>query len=138
MAGIRQDQHIIGVTIDGRDLGIFDKLTGGDRDSNETKYRPGGGAPQVSLGGSTMTSNIVCTRLYDLDRDHPLVPWLLSRIGKGVAVVSKQPTDGDYAAHGKPLVYRGILKHINFPDADSEANAAAVFDLEISTEDNIG
>jgi hypothetical protein len=48
----RLDQYNVTVSLDGTPLGTFDKMTGGEIDSEETKYKPGGMAPQVSLGGS--------------------------------------------------------------------------------------
>lgn len=129
----RTDQYSITLAIDGDDYGIWDKLTGGDVDSDEVKYKPGAMAPEISLGGSITVSDLTIDRLYVLDRDHVQVPSLINKVGKGVCTVVKQPLDLNKNAFGKPIVYTGVLKTLNFPDADSEGNAAALMTLTISS-----
>lgn len=121
-------------TLDGSPLGVFDKLSGGALDSTETKYKPGGMAPQISLGGSQEASNVVIQRLYVLTRDRPLVPTLLRRAGKGDMIVTKQSLDENGVAFGDPITYKGTLKQVTLPDHDSESNTAALIQLEISTD----
>ena len=48
---MRVDQFDVGVTVDGRDLGTWDKCEGGEVDSDEVTYKPGAMGPVVSLGG---------------------------------------------------------------------------------------
>lgn len=134
----RTDQYSVSVALDGRDLGIWDKLTGGDLDSNETKYKPGAMGAGISLGGTQMVPDVVVSRLYVLDRDHAQNPMIRARVGKGRVTVTKQPLDVDGNVYGRPLVYTGRLKTLNFPDADSEGNAAALVALTVGTDDNIG
>lgn len=128
----RQDLFSIGVVIDGRDLKIFDKLSGGNADSDEIRYRPGGTPVQVSLGGSQTVENITVSRIYDLDRDNPLIGWLYARRGKAKAVVTVQPLDRDFNAFGSPTVYTGTLKAVQHPDVDSESSDAAMLALEVT------
>lgn len=133
----REDQYnvTVSVTIGGvtRDLGTFDKLTGGEIDSEETKFRPGGLATTLSLGGSKTVSNVTVARLYDLARDHNNMGWLMSGVGKGDVVVTKTAIDVDGNAYGRPIVYRGKLKQLIPPDHDSESSDAALFELEVSS-----
>lgn len=133
----RQDQAQITVTIDGRPLGVFDKRGGGGTDSEETKYRPGGMAPQKSLGGATTTENVTVERLYERERDHELCRWVRTRCGRATVVVSEQPLDDDGNPWGTPLVWRGKLKATNSPERDSEANGAATWTIEVSTEGSV-
>lgn len=128
----RTDQYSVTLAIDGIDFGVWDKVTGGDVDSNETKYKPGAMAPEISLGGSITVTDLTVDRLYVLDRDHIAVPDLINRVGKGVCTVVKQPLDLNKNAFGKPIVYTGVLKTLNLPDADSEGTAAALLTLTIS------
>lgn len=130
----RKDMYDTRVTVDGRNLGTFDVLTGGETDSDELKYKPGGMAPAVSLGGSVTVGQVVISRLYRLQRDHLLVHWLLGRVGKGRTVINKQPLDVDKNAFGKPLVYRGVLKRVTPPEVDSTSTDAATIELEITPE----
>lgn len=140
----RQDQYNVTVSIDGKDQGTWDKMSGGEIDSEELKYKPGAMAPQVSLGGSVSVSNITVSRLYDLARDHSGTAgssgaaFLKSRVGKAEVTVTKQPLDINGATFGAPIVYTGKLKQVKFPDADSEGNNAAMVELEISSAGAVG
>jgi hypothetical protein len=129
----RLDQYNVTVSLDGTPLGTFDKMTGGEIDSEETKYKPGGMAPQVSLGGSVTVNNVTVSRLYRLDRDKAFESQLKSAVGKGAVKVTKQSLDVNGATFGSPLVYSGTLKQLTFPEPDSESSAAALVALEISS-----
>lgn len=135
---MRQDQHLITVTVDGNNLGVFDKAPGLEADSSETKYKPGGMGPEIVLGGSQTANNITVSRLYDITRDHELARALLPRRGKAPMSVSWQPLDPDGNPQGKPLVTQGRLKKVKFPDMDSEADGAAMLELEMSTAGTVG
>ena len=50
-------------------------------DSEEAKYRPGGMAAEISLGGLRTIGNVTVGRYLDSQRDWPLVKWLASRTG---------------------------------------------------------
>lgn len=129
---MREDQFIWGVTVDGRDLGFFDKGSGGEVDSEETKYKPAG-LPHISLGGSTAVGNVTLQRLYQLGRDDLIESWLMSRAGRGQVTLSKQRLDRDSNPSGKPTVYTGVLKTVTPPDTDSESSSAAMLELEVSS-----
>lgn len=129
----RQDQYNVTVTVDTTQLGTFDKMTGGELDSEELKYKAGGMVPEISLGGSESVSNITLQRLYRLDRDLPLLPFLKSRVGKGAVTVSKQSLDVDGNPFGTPLIYNGKLKKVSPPEVNSEGANAALLELEISS-----
>lgn len=128
----REDQYNVTVSIDGTNLGTFDKMSGGEIDSDETRYRPGNLGPHVSLGGSVNVGNLTVQRLYDLSRDHTKVAFLKGRVGKGTMVVSKQSLDVNGNAFGKPVVYTGKLKQLTLPDVDSESSDAAMIELEMT------
>lgn len=135
---MRQDQFNVTVTVkwnnETKDLGTFDKMTGGGVDSEETKYRPGNMGAEVPLGGYKTVENIVLSRLYDLSRDQADLGWLLSAVGKGTAEVKKQFLDVDGNPKGKAIVYgSGRLKRVTPPEVDSESTDAALIELEIST-----
>jgi hypothetical protein len=129
---MRKDMYDTRVSVDGENLGTFDVLTGGETDTDELVYKPGGMAPAVSLGGSTSVGAVVVSRLYQLDRDHLKIHWLLSRVGIGDVVINKQPLDVDGNAFGKPLVYRGKLKRVTPPEVDSTSTDAATLELEVT------
>lgn len=130
----RSDTYNVRVSVDGINLGTFDKMTGGEVDSEEYKYKPGGMAPQVSLGGTRTTGNITVSRLYRLQRDHDRAQWLINRVGIAIGVISKQPLDVNGNAYGKPLVYRATLKRCSFPEHDSESSNPGLLELEFTPE----
>lgn len=128
----RQDQYAVSMSVDGEKFGVYDKLSGGEIDSEEAKYRPGAMAPMVSLGGTVEVGNLTISRLYVLNRDHDRIHWLVGRVGKGQVVISRQPLDVDGNAYGKPLVYTGTLKTVTPPEVDSESSDAALLECEIT------
>jgi hypothetical protein len=130
----RADTWRTTVTIDGENFGVWDKKSGGAIDSDETKYNPGGMAPQVSLGGKKNVENVTFSRLYRLQRDHQRMQKLINKVGKGSVAVHQQPLDVDGNVFGKPLVYRGTLKRVTPPDVDSESNNGAMIELEVTIE----
>src|SRR5262245_345973 len=133
----RQDQYSLGVKLKMGssiiDLGIWDKMTGGEIDSEETKYKPGGMAPAISLGGSVNVGNVTISRLYKLERDHNLVPTYKGGVGKADVIVSKQPLDVDGNPFGSAVVYVGKFKTLKLPDVDSESSDAALVEIEVSS-----
>lgn len=129
--GTRKDTYSLSLTIEGRDCGIWDKMTGGGVDSEETKYRPGALADEISLGGQQTFENVTVSRLYDLDRDHgDLVKFLMNRAGRGEGVLVKQPLDRDKVPYGDPLVYTITLKSCKPPEVDSESSDAGLLEIE--------
>lgn len=141
----RQDQYKITVsvtrTIGGRDetrsLGVFDKMSGGNADSDEVKYRPGNMANEITLGGHRTIENVTVERLYDLSVDAAGSPsnlvWLMNGVGSARVVVTKQSLDVNKNAFGDPIVYRGTLKGVTPPDVDSESTDAATWSMEVTT-----
>jgi hypothetical protein len=135
----RQDTFRVTLTVDSRDLGVWDKKTGGDVDSNELKYRPGAMGPLQSLGGTTVPSNVTLQRNYDKVRDHDNINFLLSRVGGVRATVHQQPLDLDGNPYGSKAVHwHGTLKRVLVPDVDSEGNAAAMLEVEVSVDEQKG
>lgn len=134
---MRQDQWNNTVTIDGTPLGVWDTLGGGDVDAEETKYRPGGMQPQISLGGANTVSNVSLARLLsreDWDFMHNL---MARRVGKAKVTVARQPLDVDGNPMGRPLVYTGKLQNVNPGDTDSESSDAQRWEITVSTDGSI-
>lgn len=131
---MRNDRFLCTVAVDG--IGPlpdpFDSFAGGDTDSDESKYRPGGMAPEVSLGGAKSTANITIGRNYALGRDDVLLPRLRSVAGRAGASVTLQPLDADRNAFGTPETFKGILQRVQGPQHDSTSTDAAMLELEIN------
>src|SRR3954447_11033966 len=128
----RQDTWSISCTVDGRDLGIFDSTGGGELDSEEAKYKPGGMGPEISLGGSQTIGNLTIGRYMDRGRDWPLVTWLIGRRGAGRATVGITPLNPQGVVGGSPLTYTGTLKQVTPPEVDSTGNDTSKLELEIT------
>jgi hypothetical protein len=121
----------VSVAVDGLgDLGTFDKMTGGDIDSDEQKYRPGAMAPPLSLGGGITMSNVVLERLYVLERDHDVMHQLLALTGIATITAAKQPLDEYKVPYGRPLVWTGKIKNVAAPDHDSTSSNPAMLHIE--------
>ncbi|MBO0881938.1 MAG: hypothetical protein J2P17_16670 [Mycobacterium sp.] len=135
----RIDQYSVTVTVEGLGaLGVFDKLTGGDVDSDEQKYRPGGMADPVSLGGAVTMTNIVVSRNYVLERDHPNIHKLLASVGRAWIWVVKQPLDIHKVPYGRPLIYQGKIKNVKPPEHDSTSSDPAMLDIEFVPTGTVG
>lgn len=132
---MRQDQYLITVRVGARQLGVFDKFTGGDVTAEESKYRPGGMAPHVSLGGSVQIDNVVVSRLNTSDDD---VHWLFAQCGKADMSVSRQPLDADGNTLGRPAVFAGKLTRVGLPEVDSEGSDPALLELELAPSGSVG
>jgi hypothetical protein len=130
----RQDTYQVTVKIGDTKYGVWDKLSGGEVDSEEFKYKPGGMLPPVSLGGSKNVGNITISRLYRLGRDHTKAQDLINAVGKAVVTVTKQPLDVDGNAYGVPIVWNGILKRVTFPEHDSESSSPGLIEIEVTPE----
>lgn len=134
---MRQDQWSNTVTIDGKPMGVWDTLSGGESDSEESKYRPGGMAPPVSLGGTRMIGNITLGRLISRE-DWSYMHRLMNRTGQARAVVSRQPLDQDGNPWGRPMTYTGKVKTCTPGNTDSNSSDAQVWEIVVSTEGSVG
>jgi hypothetical protein len=137
MTGLRKDMFDVKVFVDGVALGTFDVQTGGESDSDELTYKPGGMGAPVSLGGSVTIGQVVCSRLYDREKDTPRLHWLLGRVGKGQMVVNKQALDVNGHAFPTALVYKGVLKRVTPPEVDSNSTDAATIELEMTPQGSV-
>ncbi|HKV66544.1 MAG TPA: hypothetical protein VJN72_00535 [Gaiellales bacterium] len=126
----REDTQLVTLRVDDVDFGVFDKKTGGNADSEETKYTPGGMAKEVSLGGRQTHENITLSREFDWGRDGPGVAYLIGRRGRAAVTIGQQFLDIDGNARGNPITATGTLKSVQVPDHDSSGNDAALLELE--------
>jgi hypothetical protein len=135
---MRQDQWLNSVTIDGKDWGVWDTLAGGGVTATETKYKPGGMAPQKSLGGSTAVDNLTLGRLLETKDEWTGIRDLMAhRCGKAEVTVSRTPLDVDGNKFGDPLVYNGLLLTVAPGDTDSNSESAQVWQITVSTHGSV-
>lgn len=129
----REDQYNVTVRVGGIDLGTFDTMTGGEADSEETKHRPGNMGRQKAYGGPQTVENVVVSRVYELDRDEPLMSRLLPLRGRSDMTVVKMSLDVDGNPWGTPWVYTGKFKRVGPTEPDSESTDVGMFELELSS-----
>lgn len=132
--GTRQDTFIVRVTLDGQSLGVWDKKSGGELDSDTSSYRAGGMVKPQNLGGTKTTGNITLSRLYDLTDDHDKINTIFAAVGKGRVSVAQRPMDQDGNEYGKSIIVNGTLKRVSPPEVDSESSSAAMIEIEIQPE----
>jgi hypothetical protein len=131
----RKDTYTVMVSVDNTPLkaGVFDKMTGGDLDSDEFKYYPGGMVDPISLGGKVNPSNVVVSRIYRLQRDHDMVQKLYQAVGKETGTITRQPMDIEGNVYdGSPIVWTGTLKRVTVPEVDSESSDPGMLELEFT------
>lgn len=136
-APTREDTWLITLTLDGRDMGVWDTRSGGEGDSEEAKYRPGGMGPEISLGGAQTIGNLTIGRYMDTQRDWPLIKWLYARRGRARGVIGVTPLSVSGARAGDPLTYGGTLKAVTPSDLDSTGSDAATLELEFTCDGNV-
>jgi hypothetical protein len=129
-AGTRQDTWVIRLHVDGIPFGIWDKKDGGEVDSDDIKYYPGGIVPRIKLCGMVTTGNVTLQRLYDRIDDHGKINTLIIGAGKAKIIVSQKPMDPDGNEIGKSITYTGKLKRVTPPATDSESTTAALYEIE--------
>jgi hypothetical protein len=135
----REDQFACTVKVDGLgELGVFDKMTGGEVDSDEQKYRPGAMAAPVSLGGAVTMGNVIVERNVELDRDWDSMHQLMALAGIGNIEARKQPLDEFKVPYGRPLVYSGKIKTVTPPDHDSTSSDPAMLQIEFVPTGTVG
>ena len=115
------------------DMGIWARRTGGNADSEETKFPPGGMEEEIALGGRQTVDNVTVARLYD----RAVLPkrrLLLQARGNARVSVHDQVLDRNKDPLGSPAVWTGVLKAFTLPDADSTSNDPALVELELSSD----
>lgn len=135
---MRQDQWSATLTIDGRSFGVWMSLSGGDVEASETKIRPGGMRPELSLGGVATTNNVTLTKVLDRADYDAMRIMMAGRVGKARCVASRQPLDADGNPWGRPIIYAGVLQNVTPGDYDANSTDAQVWEVTISTEGSIG
>jgi hypothetical protein len=128
-----QRQRRFTTRIGGDDTGVWDKKEGGEVDSSEKKYYPGGMEDPVSLGGKQEHQPLKLTRLFSLSRDLPAVKGWMALAGQGTPVVgTEQFLDPRKNVVGEGFTYVGTLKKVALPPHDSESDDEAMVEIEVT------
>ena len=131
----RQDQASITLFVDGIQSPIkISKRSGGGKDSEETKYPPGGNEPEESLGGRTTVENVELVGLYKPQLHATEYKRLEAAVDRDApARVVEKVIDSAGNVIAEPEVWTGIMKAINRGEYDSTSDDAREVTIEIST-----
>lgn len=122
-------QFLITVIVDGRPLGVFDSMSGGEVTADVGKHRPGGMVGENSHGALPTYGDVTVSRELDRQRDVEVFRSLLPRVGRAAVTISKQPLDDDGAPWGRPFTYVGRMNGMTDPDADSNDSTTSLWSL---------
>lgn len=128
---MREDTWKYTVIINGLDTGVWDAKDGGEIDSNQTQYRPGGMADPIALGGARNVGNVTLRRNYRLGRDHQASQRFIDWAGKADVKIVGQALDHDGHNFGVPFTYNGTLKRYTPPTHDSTSDSPAMVEIEV-------
>lgn len=127
-------QERVTVVVGGRDLGVWSTFAGGENDADNQIDHPGGMAQQETYGGLATRGDITVTRVYKLERDHPLVKFLDQQAGIGRCVVTRTMLSPDRTPSGDPIGFTGVLKTFTHPDSDSNSSDKKMVSLTITAD----
>jgi len=133
-APTREDTWLVTVAVGDRALGVFDQFSGGEVDSEEALYSPGGMAAEISLGGRRTIGNVTVSRYCDRALDWPAIKWLVAQVGVARCSIGYTPLTPSGDRGGDPLTYSGTLKTVKPPEHDSTGNDAAQLELEFTVD----
>lgn len=140
MPNLRSDSFRIHVHVDGVNspsIKSWQGLNGGDATSEDTKTRPGGQEPQVSLGGPPTRSDATATRLHTSELQKYIVQWE-NHINSGMWI-SYTPIDSNRAQLGPTITLHGFLKGVtqNEKDADNQGKKTVSLVMSCNYESSI-
>lgn len=130
--GLRADTWEWSLFVNGVNYGVWDQKEGGEVDSEDNTFRPGGMGEQYSLGGEATTGNLTLRRNYRLHRDHPKSQTLINGVGRAKIRAVGQPLDHDGNPWGDPFTYSGVLKTVSFPTHDSNSRDASMLEVVVT------
>lgn len=125
-------QYLWTVVVDGKSLGVFDSLTGGDAVASESKHRPGGMGDEESYPSLPSYGPASVARVYKRQRDHELIRTLTAKAGRVSGSVTEQPLDADGNSWGQPTVYKGRFLGVKRGSGDSTSDSPRMFELDFS------
>ena len=135
----RKSQWLIQLSVDGvtsLDSESWDKAQGGDINPTMAKHSPGGMAPNVAIGGRRERTDITLERAWD---DNLIVAAidLDNASGFTPVTVSLTPLRKQNQTAGKPIIRKGVLGPVTWPEADSESSDAAMLTVVCSLNEGI-
>lgn len=131
-----EQNSTVTVNIAGASYGTWTTKSGGQVEAEDTKFKPGGMQPEISLGGVASVENVTISKLYDATMRSKF-HTLAALVGKATMSVAYQPLDADGNPSGRAIVYSGRLIRVTPPDSDASSNDAAMIEVEMSSAGSI-
>jgi hypothetical protein len=129
-----EQQYLVSAVVDGRDLGVFDTMKGGDVKIKDAKHRPGGMGPEKSYRTLPTYDDVTVTRVGELERDWELIRWMADNSGAVTATITRQPLDDQGNAWGTPMTWSGRLASVTYGDVDSTSSSPIMWSFDVSVE----
>ncbi|MCW2957134.1 MAG: hypothetical protein JWO69_2003 [Thermoleophilia bacterium] len=125
-------------SINGIDLGEFDKRTGGRTAAENAKHTPASApSKRVALGGPRDTDGVMVDRAFVATRDHDLIRRFRPLCGLAEMSVTQTPLDKDGREYGRPEQWTGVLESIGPPEYDSESSEVARFEITMTADGDV-
>jgi hypothetical protein len=125
----REDTWLVVLNVGGVDCGTWDTYDGGETDSEESVFRPGGMDQQISLGGRQTYGNVTMSRHQD-DWLRGRVKWLRNQCGRTRVTIGRVPLDYYGLQLGPVEWLGGTLKTVTPPSHDSMGSDASMVEIE--------
>lgn len=121
------------VTVEGIP-GTWRTFTGGEATAEVTKDWDGGNPRPDLLGGPIDFSDLELVRTFDGDRDRAWIDKFLPMVGRVRMTVTKQLTDANNVAIGKPRTYPdSLLRQLTEPETDAASSDPSEVTLGFAT-----
>lgn len=141
---LRKDRIRVRLTVDGRDCGEFQKLSGAKAGADSKKVSPGAGLPQVAIGGQQTADDPAFEKLIDIEgtnarggfaNDIEVYRWLKGRRGRGAGTATAQPLDREFASLTTALdTWTGVIGDVEGSDSDTGDSSEASFKVTLSAD----
>lgn len=127
-----ESNYRVTISLNGNNMGVFDKKSGGSLSAPVSSYAAGGMAPpEVVSAPPNSIEVITLTKAYRTD-DHDVLDTWNAAVGKGSCTVREQPLDQNGAAYGAPIVWTGLLTSVATPDHDSTSASESMMTITIT------
>ena len=118
----------------------FDKFSGGDATSANTKYRPSGMLNEVVVAALPVYSDIMLSKGFNNNNDqsntyggdYSLQQAIRNSAGLAPGYVSITPLTSLGVAWGQPRVYFGVVSEISDGGTDSESGAVRQWNVKFT------
>lgn len=130
--GGTEQSELITVTVNGTNLGVFQKRSGGDATAKVQKSREGGMGTEIPYPGLVSYSDMTVSRVRQAQRDVELIRRIRPWGGRVPASITVQPLDTTGNAYGNSETYVGVFLGVSGIHGTANSEAPQMFDLTFS------